>query len=155
MNENNPGSKLLHAVCFHFLDVGSHFCNLISLLFKPYPIVLFSFSNYSAAKMPALLSFDVIHSLEPTTHEYPIDWQLIWIILGVTVVILFQICAVLTCIWIHNIRSKARWLRLRERGIVIVDGPALIWADDLPPQSTISTFNLRQFSEANQNHGSR
>ncbi|KAF2132547.1 hypothetical protein P153DRAFT_262898, partial [Dothidotthia symphoricarpi CBS 119687] len=44
----------------------------------------------------------------------------------------------------HDRSSKAKWKRLRERGVVVVDGPVLMWTDNLPPRPTNSTFNLHQ-----------
>lgn len=83
-----------------------------------------------------------------TPNPFLIDWELLSIILVVSCIVLLEIAAALAYIRIHNLRSKARWRRLRERGVVIVDGPTLIWADDLPPQPTFSTFNLRQLARA-------
>ena len=82
-----------------------------------------------------------------SSGHFPIDWELIWVILGAIGIVFLEIVIVVAYIRFHNLRSKARWRRLRERGVVIVDGPTLIWADDLAPQPTFSTFNLRQFPQ--------
>lgn len=78
------------------------------------------------------------------THDFPLDLPLIWILVVLASIFIFQTAAILSLLRLHNVRSKARWRRLRERGVVIVDGPTLIWRDDLPPPPTRSTMNLRQ-----------
>jgi hypothetical protein len=79
---------------------------------------------------------------------HPTDWGLIWILVVVASILLFETVLAVAWIRIQNLRSKAHWRRLRQRGIVIVDGPALVWADDLPPQRGISYFNLGQTLQA-------
>lgn len=85
-----------------------------------------------------------IHSAEPRAARFPLDWELIWVILSVAGIVLLEILLVLFCVRVLDVRSKANWRRLRQNGSVVVDGPTLIWAHDLPPQPTYSTFNLRQ-----------
>ncbi|KAH6879161.1 hypothetical protein BKA58DRAFT_436854 [Alternaria rosae] len=90
--------------------------------------------------MPALTSSNRV----PVAHlDFP-DWPLFLIILGVIIILLFQILFVFALLRWSNVRGKARWKRLRQRGVVILDGPALIWANSMPPGPTVSTFNLRQ-----------
>ncbi|KAF2846823.1 hypothetical protein T440DRAFT_404927 [Plenodomus tracheiphilus IPT5] len=72
-----------------------------------------------------------------------IDWSVVWVLLGVTGIVLLQIAVVIAFLWDRKKRSETRWRLLRERGVVIIDGPALIWVNDLPPRPTLSTFNLR------------
>jgi hypothetical protein len=79
-----------------------------------------------------------------TNHR---DWALIWILLTVTAVVVIEIILAIVWIRIHNLRSKARWRRLRERGVVIVNGAALVWIHDLPMQNGVSYFHLKQAVE--------
>lgn len=76
--------------------------------------------------------------LRPST----IDWPVICTLLIVAGIISFQTMVVFAFLRIHTVRSEMRWRLLREKGLVIVDGPMLIWADNLPPRPTLSTFNL-------------
>ncbi|CAO2656994.1 Nn.00g057970.m01.CDS01 [Neocucurbitaria sp. VM-36] len=92
-------------------------------------------------------------SYKEASYQLPSDWELVYIILGVIGIVFLEILIVFGCIRLHNLRSKARWRRLRERGVVVVNGPALIWADDLPPQPTFSSFNLRHILEDSNERG--
>ncbi|KAF1946293.1 hypothetical protein EJ02DRAFT_329435, partial [Clathrospora elynae] len=80
------------------------------------------------------------------------DWTLIWIIFGVAgiLILILETAFVFTAIRLANVYSKARWTRLRQRGVVIVDGPALIWTDTIPIAPKTSTFNLRQTLQESQ-----
>jgi len=86
----------------------------------------------------------------PTSTHIPLaplslpDWPLFLIIIGVLIILLCQIILVIAFLRWSNVHSKARWRRLRQRGVVILDGPALIWTNPIPPGPTVSTFNLRQ-----------
>jgi hypothetical protein len=36
---------------------------------------------------------------------------------------------------------------MRDEGVVVVSGPAMIWVSQAPPRATFSTFNLRRYAE--------
>jgi hypothetical protein len=78
----------------------------------------------------------------PTIHTR--DVTILWILVTVLSILFLELILALAWIRIHNIRSKARWRSLRKRGIVVVSGPALIWASDLPVQRQVSKFDLRE-----------
>ncbi|CAN9308367.1 unnamed protein product [Alternaria alternata] len=78
-----------------------------------------------------------------TAAHHGTDWPLLWVIIGVISIILFQIFTAVALIRWANLHSKARWRDLRNRGIAILDGPSLIWRDTIPPAPTVSTHNLR------------
>jgi hypothetical protein len=90
--------------------------------------------------MPAI-SITETH-IAHTAH--PLDWHLLWILVIVAGILVFQCALALAWIRFHNLNSKARWRRLRERGVVVVHGPALVWAADLPPRRDVSYINLGQ-----------
>ena len=101
-------------------------------------------SRNHAGSMPAMLLQDTPRSPRSTPATFPVDWELAWILITVAGLLVLELTLVLTCIRCHNLRSKARWRRLRERGVVVVSGPALLWVGDLPIRNQISYFNLRQ-----------
>jgi hypothetical protein len=80
----------------------------------------------------------------PAAHRSRTDWPLLWVLISVSSILIFQVLIVIAFIRWANVHSKARWRRLRQRGVVILDGPALIWTNPIPPAPAISTFNLRQ-----------
>jgi hypothetical protein len=104
--------------------------------------------------MPALPSVRPITPLSPrtTVATYERDWPLIWVLTTVFGIVFLEFVLAITWICIHNLRSKARWRHLRERGVVIVSGAALVWVDDLPLRRQISYFNLREKIEK-EKHG--
>ncbi|KAE8832827.1 hypothetical protein PTNB73_09771 [Pyrenophora teres f. teres] len=61
------------------------------------------------------------------------------VVLAVVGIVLIQTFLAIAYIRFHNLSSKARWRRLRERGVVFVNGPALIWTNTLPPAPLTST----------------
>ncbi|KAH8733003.1 hypothetical protein GQ44DRAFT_15365 [Phaeosphaeriaceae sp. PMI808] len=93
--------------------------------------------------MPVIHLADNPHSPRsmPTTHSF--DAELIWTLFILSGILLLQAVLGISCIHYHNLRSKARWRILRERGIVIVNNSTLVWADSLPLQSQISYINLK------------
>jgi hypothetical protein len=76
--------------------------------------------------------------------SHPYDWTLFWILVGVGVFLLFELALALAWLRIHNLRSKARWSRLRERGVVVVSGAAMVYMDSVPTGRGISYVNLKQ-----------
>jgi hypothetical protein len=76
-------------------------------------------------------------------HRSRTDWPLLWIIIGVISILLFQTLFVIAFLRCTNIRSKARWRRLREGGVVNLDGPALIWRHPIQSGPATSSFNLQ------------
>ncbi|EOA88941.1 uncharacterized protein SETTUDRAFT_106486 [Exserohilum turcica Et28A] len=92
--------------------------------------------------MPALPTTTPISQHDHNRRR--LDWPLIWAVICVASILVFQILLILCCIRVAISRSKARWARLRDQGVVVVDGPTLIWMDTMPPAPTVSTFNLRQ-----------
>lgn len=73
------------------------------------------------------------------------DWPLLYILLAASIILALEVALVITWLRIHNLRSKARWRRLRERGVVVVSGAAMIWVDDLPTRREgISRINLHE-----------
>lgn len=99
--------------------------------------------------MPAIKALPPCSPLTPrsTPAHYSHDWPLIWILITVGSILLLEIVLALAWLRIHNLRSKARWKRLRDRGVVIVSGAALLWTRDLPLRPYISYLNLRQVIE--------
>jgi hypothetical protein len=75
------------------------------------------------------------------------DWTLLWILITHTAILALELVLALAWIRIHNLRSKARWRRLRERGVVVVSGAAMIWAYDLPLRRGVSYFDVRRAME--------
>ncbi|EFQ87194.1 hypothetical protein P3342_001440 [Pyrenophora teres f. teres] len=69
------------------------------------------------------------------------------VVLAVVGIVLIQTFLAIAYIRFHNLSSKARWRRLRERGVVFVNGPALIWTNTLPPAPLTSTFNLHHIQQ--------
>ena len=61
-----------------------------------------------------------------------IDPELLVVLITVASVITLQILAVVSFLCYRNYKGKARWRHLREEGIVLLDGPAMYWTDDLP-----------------------
>jgi hypothetical protein len=96
--------------------------------------------------MPAISRHDTPFS--PRSTRTPRDWELFWILLTVGLILFLEVVLAVVCIRTHNRQSKARWKRLRERGVVIVSGPAIAWVRDLPLQQQVSYLNLRQTAEA-------
>ena len=76
-----------------------------------------------------------------------IDWAQLFVILAVVGILLIQTVLAIAYIRFLNLSSKARWRRLRQRGVVFVNGPALIWTSTIPPAPLTSTFNLRQIPQ--------
>lgn len=86
-------------------------------------------------------------STTPVIWTDPRDWSLYWVLLTVGVIITFEIILALAWLRIHNLRSKARWRRLRNRGIVIVSGSALVYVDDLPRRHGVSRYDIQEKRE--------
>ncbi|KAF1837493.1 hypothetical protein BDW02DRAFT_565971 [Decorospora gaudefroyi] len=107
------------------------------------PLPILHYTPHRTRHMPSL------PTPSDTTHQHgSVDWLLLCIVLGI---VLLQAVLILTCLRLGIAYSKARWKRLRQRGTVIVDGPAaLIWTDRLPPAPTVSTYNLRQLQQESQ-----
>ncbi|KAF2036008.1 hypothetical protein EK21DRAFT_106841 [Setomelanomma holmii] len=76
------------------------------------------------------------------------DRELFWILLAISLILFLETFLAIAWIRRHNLASKARWKRLRERGVVIVSGPAIAWVGDLPLQQQVSYINLRRTAEA-------
>ncbi|KAH7076554.1 hypothetical protein BKA63DRAFT_564940 [Paraphoma chrysanthemicola] len=96
--------------------------------------------------MPAIVQHDTPFTPRSTpTHR---DWELIWILVAISVILFLEV--VLPIVWIRkqNLNSKARWKRLRHRGIVVVSGPAIARGGDLPLQQEVSYLNLRRTAES-------
>ncbi|KAF1912540.1 hypothetical protein BDU57DRAFT_459278 [Ampelomyces quisqualis] len=95
--------------------------------------------------MPSLPRRTPASPLEPlvTPAVHATDWPLIYILLTVFIILSLEFALAITWIRIHNLRSKARWRSLRERGVIIVSGAAMVWAQDLPSRrGGISRMNL-------------
>jgi hypothetical protein len=88
------------------------------------------------------------HSPRTTPATYTHDWNLIWILVTVFSILVLEFALALSWLRIHNIRSKARWRNLRKSGVIVVNGPTLIWVKDLPPRRMVSHFNLREAAGA-------
>jgi hypothetical protein len=76
------------------------------------------------------------------------DFELFLVLTAVSSILFLQLLAVLLALRRHNIQSKARWRRMRDEGVVVVSGPAMIWINQAPPRATFSTFDLRRHREA-------
>jgi hypothetical protein len=83
------------------------------------------------------------------------DWPLIWVLTSVSIILFFELVVAIAWIRILHLRSQARWRRLRERGVVIVSGPALVWVQDLPVQRQVSYLNLRERVERDRRESER
>jgi hypothetical protein len=86
------------------------------------------------------------HNLFHTRNykSHPHDWTLICVLVGVGAFLLLELVLALAWLRIHNLRSKARWSRLRERGVVVVSGAAMVYMDSVPTGRVISHVNLKQ-----------
>jgi hypothetical protein len=74
----------------------------------------------------------------------PIDPELLIILITVVSIITLQVLAVLSFLCYRNYKGKTRWRRLREEGIVLLEGPAMYWSDELPmPPIPIQVDTLR------------
>lgn len=93
-------------------------------------------------KMPPILTTSTSNNSQRDSFDRP----QFCVILAVLGIVLIQTTLAIAYIRFLNLNSKARWRRLRQRGVVIVDGPALIWTNEIPPAPLTSTFNLRQAS---------
>ena len=113
--------------------------HLILERFKPRP---------APASMPAVLLADTPLSPRSTPDRYPVDWDMFWILLAVTGILLLEAAIAIGWVCFHHTRSTRRWQRMRKKGVVVVSGPALLWVGDLPVRNQISYFNLRQAAEA-------
>jgi hypothetical protein len=82
----------------------------------------------------------------PTISTIP-DLELSLVLTVVSGILLLQLLAILIALRRHNTQSKAKWRRMRDKGVVVVSGPAMIWVREAPPRATFSTFNLRQYLE--------
>lgn len=100
--------------------------------------------------MPAIISPKTSSPLSPRSSpaKHPLDWELLCILVIVASILIAELILAIGSIRWHNLRSKARWKRLREHGVVIVSGPALLWAGDIPVPRQVSYFNLRAAAEA-------
>jgi hypothetical protein len=76
------------------------------------------------------------------------DFELFLVLTVVSSILFLQLLAVLLALRRHNVQSKARWRRMRDEGVVVVSGPAMIWISQAPPRATFSTFDLRRHREA-------
>jgi hypothetical protein len=85
---------------------------------------------------------NLFHTRNHKSHHY--DWTLIWILVAVGAFLLLELGLAIAWLRIHNLRSKARWSRLREQGVVVVSGAAMVWMDDLPIKRGVSYVNLRE-----------
>jgi hypothetical protein len=74
---------------------------------------------------------------------------------SVSIILFFELVVAIAWIRILHLRSQARWRRLRERGVVIVSGPALVWVQDLPVQRQVSYLNLRERVERDRRESER
>jgi hypothetical protein len=99
--------------------------------------------------MPAmdLLSQSYTLSVRAAPAHPPHDWPLTWVLIIVGLILVIELVLAILWIRVQNLRSKARWARLRQRGVVIVSGAALLWTEDLPLKPYISHLNLRQMVE--------
>lgn len=76
--------------------------------------------------------------------NFSADTELLIILVTVTGIITLQILVAITFLCYRNYKGKARWRRLRQRGIVLLDGPAMYWTDDLPiPPIPVQVETLR------------
>ncbi|KAF2622799.1 hypothetical protein BU25DRAFT_351535, partial [Macroventuria anomochaeta] len=81
-------------------------------------------------------------------NDFPTDSELLVILTTVGGIISLQVLVVITCLIYRNYKDKAKWRRLRQQGIVVVNGPALYWTDDQPlPPVPIDT-NMVQAQQA-------
>jgi hypothetical protein len=94
-------------------------------------------------------SLDHSHNYHNPFHtrnykSHPHDWTLICVLVGVGAFLLLELVLALAWLRIHNLRSKARWSRLRERGVVVVSGAAMVYMDSVPTGRGVSYVNLKQ-----------
>ncbi|KAL5121357.1 hypothetical protein ACEQ8H_000825 [Pleosporales sp. CAS-2024a] len=90
-------------------------------------------TTYLPATMPAIDApppHSPLSSRKTPAHP-PRDWPLIWVLSALSLILSLQLVLAIAWIRVHNVRSKARWQRLRQRGVVIVSGAALLWSQDV------------------------
>lgn len=78
------------------------------------------------------------------------DFELFLVLVTVAGVIFLQTLAVISCLYYNNYHGKAKWRRLRKKGIVVVNGPVLYWADDDPLPPIRPSFDMRQMEHGSQ-----
>jgi hypothetical protein len=83
-----------------------------------------------------------------TPRSTPVDRDLIRILIAVAGLLLLEAAIAIGCVFYRHKRSTTRWRHLRERGVVVVNGPSLLWVGDLPIRQQVSYFNLRQAADA-------
>lgn len=60
------------------------------------------------------------------------DSEFLVVLITVAGIITLQILGIISFLYYRNYQGKARWRRLREEGIVLLEEPAMYWADDVP-----------------------
>lgn len=126
-----------HQTRQHTLSIHIHIPTILS---QP------SISPHHAKPSHATQTMPVLHP-NPNLHLPPpqqrtFNNSLLYILLTLFAILLLETFLVLGYLRYHNLASKKRWRELRERGEVLVDGPVMVWAEDLPPRRTVSRVDL-------------
>lgn len=71
-------------------------------------------------------------SITMSPIDFSTDAELLFVLLIVAGIVTLQVLVIISFLCYRNYKGKARWRRLRERGIILLEGPAMYWTDDLP-----------------------
>ncbi|KAJ8114666.1 hypothetical protein OPT61_g3506 [Boeremia exigua] len=77
----------------------------------------------------------------PPTNP-PADHELFLVLVTVIGIIFLQILLAVAYLAYRNYAEKAKWRRLSRRGVVVINGPAIFWTDDLPVPSVPVRFDV-------------
>lgn len=93
-----------------------------------------------------------ILATKPTNHppsatamppfDSPHNSDVFLILIAVAGILLLQIMIVIGCLFYRTYKAKAKWRRLSQEGVVLIDGPAVFWTDDLPLPSVPVRFSM-------------
>jgi hypothetical protein len=105
-------------------------------------------SRYNLATTPQSCDTSDIHSINKRHAGMFTDPELSLVLIVVGGVLLLQIFAAIAILWYCDVKGKAKWRHLREQGIVVVNGPALYWADEMLARPYRPGYNVRQVKRA-------
>lgn len=80
--------------------------------------------------------------------DFSVDKELLIVLVAVVAIITLQILATIYFLCYRNYKEKARWQRLRQEGIVLLEGPTMYWTDDLSIPPVPIQFNAPRSGQA-------